>query len=216
MKRVAKRFTSAEDAIIRERSSDLSATQIASLLGRKSASVVSRQVGLGLRVPNRVVRAFTSEEDASIRAAAGNISMYDLAAKLGRKPSSIYGRARMLGLDYAPTQRKAKRRQRGGYWWLPLDVNGRRVWKQEHRYVMECVIGRALSQHEHVHHIDFNKTNNDPSNLYLCDSRSHRAIHNRLEKLLSCEIVVRRLVGMGMLAFDATHGEYRLNEGGGQ
>lgn len=47
-------------------------------------------------------------------------------------------------------------------------------WMLEHRFVMEKVIGRKLSRKEMVHHIDGNKTNNDPENLILVgDLREH-------------------------------------------
>jgi hypothetical protein len=54
-----------------------------------------------------------------------------------------------------------------------LDRKGYRVLyvagKQykEHRLVMERVLGRPLTTNENVHHIDGDRTNNDPSNLEL-------------------------------------------------
>ena len=37
-----------------------------------------------------------------------------------------------------------------------------------YRRIMEGIIGRKLESHEHVHHKDRNRSNNDPSNLELC------------------------------------------------
>ena len=51
----------------------------------------------------------------------------------------------------------------GGY--ISVSVNGERT--REHRYVMEQHLGRPLKSDEYVHHIDFNKTNNDINNLFL-------------------------------------------------
>lgn len=51
----------------------------------------------------------------------------------------------------------------------------------EHRFIMECKIGRYLSEEEVVHHIDFDKLNNEPNNLMLFDSqKDHLAFHRKL------------------------------------
>ena len=48
----------------------------------------------------------------------------------------------------------------------------------EHRYVMECKIGRYLTKDECVHHIDHNKINNKTSNLMLFENNSaHMKFH---------------------------------------
>lgn len=53
----------------------------------------------------------------------------------------------------------------------------------EHRFVMECKIGRYLTEKEVVHHIDFNKQNNEPSNLMLFKNNSeHIKFHAQLNK----------------------------------
>jgi len=55
---------------------------------------------------------------------------------------------------------------------------------QEHRYVFESYMGRQLKRGEVIHHIDFNKLNNDINNLYLCASMyEHMKINRNLEKL---------------------------------
>lgn len=53
---------------------------------------------------------------------------------------------------------------------------------REHRYIMEQVMGRKLLSKEHVRHIDMDKTNNDPSNLFLFPSgRIHHQYHKYLK-----------------------------------
>jgi hypothetical protein len=42
----------------------------------------------------------------------------------------------------------------------------------EHRFIMECKIGRYLKKEEIVHHIDGNKSNNDINNLMLFKNQS--------------------------------------------
>jgi hypothetical protein len=52
----------------------------------------------------------------------------------------------------------------------------------EHRFVMECKIGRYLTKKEVVHHIDFNKKNNEPSNLMLFkNQKEHVKFHNQIK-----------------------------------
>ena len=51
----------------------------------------------------------------------------------------------------------------------------------EHRYIMECKIGRYLTDLEVVHHIDGNKSNNEPDNLMLFNNQTeHGKYHTQL------------------------------------
>ena len=53
----------------------------------------------------------------------------------------------------------------------------------EHRFVMECKLGRYITEEECVHHIDFNKSNNEPSNLMLFKNNSeHIKFHNKIKQ----------------------------------
>lgn len=44
---------------------------------------------------------------------------------------------------------------------------------REHRLVMERTIGRYLLPDEIVHHLDYDRSNNEPSNLALTDASEH-------------------------------------------
>ncbi|TEB09188.1 HNH endonuclease signature motif containing protein [Pelotomaculum propionicicum] len=50
----------------------------------------------------------------------------------------------------------------------------------QHRLVMEEKIGRYLKPDEVVHHIDGNKTNNNPDNLLLTTCSEHTRLHNEI------------------------------------
>lgn len=51
----------------------------------------------------------------------------------------------------------------------------------EHVKVAEEKLGRPLSPGEVVHHLDFNKLNNSPDNLFVLPSQSaHARLHNRM------------------------------------
>jgi len=63
-----------------------------------------------------------------------------------------------------------------GWGYKVITVNGRRI--REHRHVMEQVLGRELTPDEIVHHIDEDKSNNDPSNLKVINRSSHPKEHS--------------------------------------
>lgn len=52
----------------------------------------------------------------------------------------------------------------------------------EHRWVMEQLKGRPLERHEHVHHIDGDKTNNSPINLEVLDWSTHTSHHYKQKR----------------------------------
>jgi len=65
--------------------------------------------------------------------------------------------------------------------------------KNESKYIHKIVygnhIGRSLSRQEQVHHIDFNKSNNEISNLFLCENiTKHHKIHFLAENL-GCKLI---------------------------
>lgn len=54
----------------------------------------------------------------------------------------------------------------------------------EHVRVAERTIGRSLPEGAHVHHVDGNRLNNEPSNLVVCpDARYHNLLHYRQRAL---------------------------------
>jgi len=66
-------------------------------------------------------------------------------------------------------------------------------WIYEHVAVAEGFLNRPLNADEHVHHLDFNKSNNHPSNLLVLLASQHAKLHSYLirgsktwNKCLSC------------------------------
>ena len=68
------------------------------------------------------------------------------------------------------------RKESKGY--IHILVNGK--WELEHRFIMSEYLGRPLLDSEKVHHDDFNKLNNDISNLTLFPSnKAHNHWHRQ-------------------------------------
>lgn len=53
-------------------------------------------------------------------------------------------------------------------------------WEYAHIAIAQKAIGRPLPEGAEVHHFDENPTNNDPSNLVICQDRAyHKLLHKR-------------------------------------
>jgi hypothetical protein len=52
-------------------------------------------------------------------------------------------------------------------------------WIQEHRFIMECVLGRPLTDDEEVHHINEVKHDNRLENLEVLSKVEHRRLHQQ-------------------------------------
>lgn len=74
-----------------------------------------------------------------------------------------------------------------------------------HKLVAQVKNGNHLSKHDLVHHIDGDKTNNNPDNLFICQSKAiHQDIHSQLEELSMS------LVKAGIIQFNHLTGKYYL------
>lgn len=63
---------------------------------------------------------------------------------------------------------------KGGY---VMERQRRKNHKFQHRVIMEKHLGRPLTKDEIIHHIDYNKKNNDISNLMVMTRAEHNALH---------------------------------------
>jgi len=58
-----------------------------------------------------------------------------------------------------------------------------------HRVIAENKIGRLLFSNEDVHHIDEDKSNNNPENLAVLSKSEHAALHQKIDSIaLDCPI----------------------------
>jgi hypothetical protein len=64
----------------------------------------------------------------------------------------------------------------------------------EHRLIAEKKLGRYLTKDEVVHHIDEDKTNNDPDNLMVMSRYHHKTLHGVIDILNSNEEEVKQLL----------------------
>jgi hypothetical protein len=74
-----------------------------------------------------------------------------------------------------------------------------------HHLVVQVKNNKYIENHHLVHHIDGDKTNNNPNNLFVCESKAiHQDIHTQLENLSMT------LVKSKVIQFDHTTGKYHL------
>ena len=87
--------------------------------------------------------------------------------------------------------------------WNPTHPRANNVgYVKEHILVMQKKLGRLIKREEHIHHIDFDKMNNNIKNLWLCDINKHHKAE------LSLYNLVKELVRKKTIIFDKNKEEY--------
>ena len=93
--------------------------------------------------------------------------------------------------------------------YMPYGNRDRRYYKTTngnwlHKVVAEENLGRKLNRGEIVHHINLDKLDNNPSNIYVCKNNgSHLSLHRQLEQIAG------ELVRDGIIFFE--NGKYKRN-----
>lgn len=83
--------------------------------------------------------------------------------------------------------------------------NRRDKYVLQHRLIAELMTGKKLEDKQLVHHVDDDRTNNQPNNLFICENISHhRKVHSQLES------IAFELVKKGVIQFDHNKGTYYM------
>ena len=195
-----KRYTADELEYIKANYSLMSVDELAKQLGRTPKSVRGKIERLGLKLSElpRNKPYLWSERDLQVL--KGNYTLPDhrineLLPKFSR--AAITRKRLELGLR----KHTYKPYLQGDYYQTFRE--GKRVWI--HREVAEKKIGRKLLDNEVVHHVNGNKLDNEPNNLYAChDKKHHGLVHGSLER------VAFELVKQGLIKFNHSAGKYYL------
>ena len=138
------------------------------------------------------------------------LSIVEMGKNYGVSPQAVHYALKRIGVSTRAEKQiglcgknhpqwKGGRGIKSGYWTVyieehPRKLNNGRVF--EHIIVAEKKYGREIKKGEPIHHIDFDRLNNNPSNLYLCkDNQEHMKLHYSLEE------VARDLFSAGKLGF---------------
>jgi len=195
-------YTPDEDAYITEHHLTTTDRDIALHLKRTIKSVRRRGEKLNLE-RKKIFRRWTLEEDEIILN-RGEEGLRETSKRMGRHESDTSERAIKLGKPF----RGIEYHNKDGYVQKRIpngDGTRKTIWK--HIEIVEGVIGRSLLPGELVHHIDCQKGNNEPDNLWLCKSiGKHSLAHRSVEKLLP------DLIRNGIIYFDREKGVYKLCE----
>ena len=198
-----KRWNDDEIKYIQVNHTKISVKEMAVQLGRTPKSIRRKCDSIGIKLPyvgcgrwnNNTIKTletlfFNGESDILI------------SEKTGHSVKAVVAKRAKLRLLRIP-------RRDDGFSYLDSDgyykiyKNGKRCF--HHVIIAEEAIGRRVSQKEKVHHINFEKTDNQVDNLLICTDRSeHFKLHFQPMTL------IKTLIERNIINFDKTKREYFL------
>jgi uncharacterized protein YktA (UPF0223 family) len=195
-----KRFTVTEIDFIRLNYNSMTIKEISDELDRTEKAVRAKieRLKISLKdLPRNKPSVWSKDQLKILQGNYENTSDYRLSEILGISESKITRKRLENGYrkhKYAPYLESE---------YFRTYVDGKRVWL--HRHIVENALGRELLESEKVHHIDGDKQNNDPINLYVCENRQeHGQVHDNLEK------IAFELFKLGTIKFNSVNGKYYL------
>lgn len=196
-----KLYTEKQLERIRELYSTVHPRDIADELGiteKRVRYLINNVLKISLRKEGKFSREYTSEELEIL----GNPTLTDYEKhKLlpERTDGSVRRTRRRLKLE---SKKVVFNRQFTHLGYTLVRSNG--TYVRRNRKVMSEIIGRELSNDEHVHHINGDKSDDRPENLYICSKNKHHSLHYQALD------IVYYLLEKGIVKFDRENGEYVL------
>lgn len=199
MNKTSRFYNKEQDAFIIANYYTMDVLDIAKYVGTDKRSVWKRAALLGLR--KKDLKRWSEQEDELIRFYWSKRTQQKIVAKLlNRHVSELSSRSKKIGCY--PWKRPPVLRFGRPVTLLP---DGSSV--MTHRHVASKMVGRVLTPNDHVHHIDFDKFNNDESNLHIFTSAAaHKRCHSQFSQ------IVPQLFQLGIVKFDKENGLYILTD----
>lgn len=133
-----------------------------------------------------LIREYYHDEKSTHQIAKDlNVSHFVIRRYLKKFGYPIRNRSEAQTAEHNPSWKGGRRIKTNGYAeiYMPSHPNvSKRNTVYEHTLIAEKMLGRYLKKGEIVHHIDFNKSNNNPNNLVVLTSSNHMRLHNMLRK----------------------------------